>query len=350
MSGNQIVVYGSYGYTGKLIVEEGKKRGLDIMLAGRNGEALSQQSKDTGFPFSIVEIHETEKLEKLLAPAQLVIHCGGPFLFTAKRMVNACLATKTHYIDITGEIAVFEMLHKFDQAAQNASIMLLPGAGFDVVPSDCLALHTKERLPDATHLQLAFAMSGGGSSRGTAKTAVLGLGEGSRIRKDGKIVAVPLHEGLKKIDFGDFQTISARIPWGDVSTAFYSTGIPNISVYMGINNKIATFIKSTRWLNWLLKRRWLKGFLLKKIDKTTGPASETRNSSKSLLTCKVWNDEKLVESRMVAPNGYALTAISSITIAENTLSGNFKIGFQTPSLAYGSSFIQKIPGVTITDL
>ncbi|CAM4496393.1 MAG: hypothetical protein LEGION0403_FIIPPAGN_01689 [Legionella sp.] len=33
------------------------------------------------------------------------------------------------------------------------------------------------------------------------------------------------------IDFGKGEKLATTIPWGDVSTAFYTTGIPNIEVY-----------------------------------------------------------------------------------------------------------------------
>lgn len=347
---NQIVVYGSYGYTGSLIVERCKEQQLNIILAGRNEDRLKAQSKATGYPYQTVEIKETEKLVQLLEPATLVIHCGGPFQFTARHMIEVCLKTKTHYTDITGEIGVFELIASYDLKAKEAGIMLLPGAGFDVVPSDCLAAHLKKRLPNATHLELAFATSGAGSSRGTSKTAVLGLGEGSLVRHNGKITKVPLHEGLKEIDFVKFKTISARIPWGDVSTAFYSTGIPNVEVYMGINEKVARMIKLSRFFNWLLKKRWLKKFLLNKIDKTTGPDEDRRENAKSYLVGSVWNDTQKVQTQLAAPNGYTLTALSSVSIAMKILDGNFKTGFQTPSLAYGSDLILEFEGVERTDL
>lgn len=335
-SGNQIVVYGSYGYTGKLIVRECKARQLNVVLAGRNEDALKAQSKETGYPFQVVEIKESEKLRQLLEPATVVIHCGGPFLFTAKRMVQACIETKTHYTDITGEIAVFELLNQFSQKAKAAEIMILPGTGFDVVPTDCLALHLKNRLPNATHLELAFAMSGGGTSRGTSKTAVLGLGEGGRVRQDGKIVFVPLHEGIKEIDFMKFKTLAARIPWGDVSTAYHSTLIPNIEVYLGINRKIKWILKSTQYFNWLLKQRWLKGFLLKRMDKKEGPAESRRGTSKCYLVGKAWNESETIKSTMETPDGYSFTANSSASIVHKIINGNYKAGFQTPSSAYGA--------------
>jgi len=323
---------------------------MNIVLAGRNEARLIAQSKDTGYPYQVIEIKEAKKLVSLLNPAVLVIHCGGPFMFTAKHMIDACLETKTHYTDITGEIGVFELAASYDQKAKDAGIMILPGVGFDVVPSDCLAAHLKKRLPEATHLELAFATSGGGSSRGTSKTAVLGLGEGSLVRHEGKITKVPLHSGLKEIDYVKFTTISARIPWGDVSTAYHSTGIPNIEVYMGINDKVARMIKLSQFFNWLLKKRWVKKFLLKKIDQTTGPDKSKREIAKSYLVGLVWNNEKKAKTQLVTPNGYTLTALSSVSIANKILNGEFKTGFQTPSLAYGSDLILEFEGVKRVDL
>jgi len=162
MSSSQVVLYGSYGYTGKLIAQECKTKNINITLAGRNAEALQRQSTETGFAFEVVDIDDREALKKLLADKKLVIHCGGPFQFTSKQMVEACLETKTNYTDISGEFTVFEMLAAYDAKAKAAGIMIAPGIGFDVVPSDCLALHLKNRLPSATHLQLAFTMLKGG--------------------------------------------------------------------------------------------------------------------------------------------------------------------------------------------
>jgi short subunit dehydrogenase-like uncharacterized protein len=153
------VIYGSYGYTGTLIVDLCKQKNMQVVLAGRNREALQKQSETTGYPFEVVDSSDVEGLKRLLQPAAVVIHCGGPFKHTAKAMVEACLATQTHYTDITGEYQVFEMLAAMDAQAKSAGILVMPGTGFDVVPSDCLAAHLKSRLPSATHLQLAFAMA-----------------------------------------------------------------------------------------------------------------------------------------------------------------------------------------------
>src|SRR6267154_1014865 len=248
-----LIVYGSYGYTGQLIIEECKAKGVEVMLSGRNGEALAKQSALTGFPFEVADIQDTTGLCRVLEKGSMVIHAAGPFQFTAQRMAEACLITQKHYTDITGEISVFEMMAKLDAKANAAGITLMPGVGFDVVPSDCLALHLKNRLTSATHLQLAFASNKGGLSRGTSKTMIEGMGLGGAIRKEGKIIPVPLHEGITTINYGAFQLPSVRIPWGDVSTAFYSTGIGNIEVFRGADQGLIKQVKISRYLNWLLR-------------------------------------------------------------------------------------------------
>jgi short subunit dehydrogenase-like uncharacterized protein len=149
---SQVVVYGSYGYTGKLIVDLCKASNMEVVLAGRNEHSLKKQSEKTGYPYQVVESSDLAGLKKLLEPAALVIHCGGPFRYTAKTMSEACIATSTHYTDITGEYQVFESLPDLDKKAKELNITIMPGTGFDVVPSDCLALHLKNRLPSATHL------------------------------------------------------------------------------------------------------------------------------------------------------------------------------------------------------
>ena len=148
MRESKIILYGSYGYTGKLIAKECKAKNLSVILAGRNKEALQKQSDETGYPFDVVEVNNTVALKNLLTKGKLVIHCAGPFRHTAKAMADACLETKTHYTDITGEYQVFELLAGYDQKAKEAGITIMPGTGFDVVPSDCLALHLKNRLPN----------------------------------------------------------------------------------------------------------------------------------------------------------------------------------------------------------
>ncbi len=343
-----ILVYGAYGYTGQLIVEELLSKNHKPIIAGRNAEKVTQMASKYSLEGSVFEVSETDKLEKALSKVKVLIHCGGPFIYTAQDMVNACLKLGVHYIDITGEHEVFEMMYQLDSKAKKAGIMLLPGAGFDVVPSDCLALHLKQRLPDATHLQLAFSGTGGGISRGTMKTSITNMGKGSLIRVNGQLKRIPLGKTLT-VNFGEKTKKVANIPWGDVSTAYHTTGIPNIECYAGIKGAAGFGAKIA---NVLLKIDFIKNIAIKWVDKNVeGPTKEKRDQSKVYFWGKVWNEKKDSKvSLLTVPDGYTLTAYTAADAAIRTLNGEFNIGFMTPAKNFGKDYVLNFPNCSRIDL
>ncbi len=345
------IVYGSYGYTGELIIQGCKRQQFTVLLAGRDEAKLKAQSERHQYPFEVIEIADHPKLVSQLRRAQVLIHCGGPFQHTALAMVKACAEAQTHYTDITGEYQVFETLASMDSLAKNASILVMPGVGFDVVPSDCLALHLKNLLPDATHLQLAFTMGKGGLSRGTSKTMIEGMGNGSCIRENGKLKQISLGHKVQEINFGSFNKLTLCIPWGDIATAWRSTQIPNIEVYSGVS---AAAIKSARWSNylgWILRMSWLKKYLQKKVDRRhAGPSEERRNEGRSYLWGKVWNEKGAYKiARLETLNGYSLTAKTVVLIAQKLLNGSIREGYFTPAQYFGADLILEIESTVRTD-
>ncbi|MEQ8925608.1 MAG: saccharopine dehydrogenase NADP-binding domain-containing protein [Fulvivirga sp.] len=343
-----LLIYGSYGYTGKLIVEEALTKGLKPTLAGRNENAVKRQAEETKLDYLVFDLSEEDKLNAALANHKVIIHCAGPFIHTAKQVAEACIKNKTHYLDITGEFQVFEDFKAMSAKAEAAGVMLLPGAGFDVVPSDCLANHLKAKLPTATDLILAFTGLGGGLSRGTAKTMVENSHEGQTVRKNGKLVSSSI--STANINYGEFEQISLGISWGDISSAYFSTGIPNIEVFMGSHEKQIKQVKTMAWFRPLLKLRFVKNYLQKQIDKKpAGPSDEKREKGKMYLWGKVSIGNESVEARLNTPNGYTLTASTSVLIAKKILDENFKTGFQTPASAYGSGLILEVHDTKLTD-
>lgn len=342
-----IALYGSYGYTGRLIAEECRRLNLPVVLSGRNKQQLAEQSSQTGYPYEVCELHQHKALRKLLGNAALVIHCAGPFRHTATQMATACLDAGVHYTDITGEYEVFEKLAQYNQPARERNVMIMPGTGFDVVPSDCLALYLKNKLPDATHLQLAFTALKGGLSRGTRKSMIEGLGYPVKIRKNGALTDIQPGDKVMEVDFGTFRQMTLCIPWGDIATAWYSTGIPNIEVYAGASANLIKWARRMRYLNWLFKMHMIKNFLLRQADKKHNPSVDRIKEGKSYLWGRVWNEDGIsVEARLATLNGYLLTAKTSVVIAQKILNQNFKPGFQTPAMAYGPDLILEIKGTT----
>lgn len=347
----QFLLYGATGYTGQLIAEYAASFGLKPILAGRSEAKVKALAESLGLEYRVFDLADTAALDAALKETPVVLHAAGPFMFTAKPMLEACLRTGTHYLDITGEIAVFEMAVRMDKKAREAGIMLLPGAGFDVVPTDCLALHLKNRMPDATHLQLAFAGLGGGVSQGTAATMAENLGEGGAMRKDGKIVKVPMGHKSMIVPFRDKSLFVMSIPWGDVSTAYHSTGIPNIETYMGFSPSAYRWVKLQRYFNWLLRTSFVRNIVKKRIkERPAGPTPEQRARSKSFVWGRVSNAEgKVLEAQLVTPEGYTLTALTSLLIAKKVLNGNAPVGFQTPAKAYGEDLILEVEGAERID-
>ena len=347
MNNNQFILYGANGYTGKLIAEQARNYSLEPVLAGRNESAIKALAAELQLSYQIADINKPVELIKLLSGFPLVLHAAGPFRHTAKQMIEACLETKTHYIDITGEIPVFEMAKTYDKAAKDSRIMIMPGAGFDVVPTDCLALHLKNRMPDAVQLNLAFVTQGGGLSHGTAMTMAESLGEGGAARENGKIVHRPLGHKSRWIDILGKRFFVMTIPWGDIATGYHTTSIPNIDTYTGIKPGIHKFLKFQSLLNPILRSSFVRSIVKKQINnRSPGPSIEARKIASSLVWGEAINrNGTRITATLSCPDGYTLTSRSSLLIAQKILNRNYLPGYQTPGSAYGADLVLEIPGV-----
>jgi short subunit dehydrogenase-like uncharacterized protein len=341
-----LLIYGAYGYTGELIVEEAMRHGLRPTLSGRDYDRTAELAQRTGLLFEAVRLDDRTALDRLVGSHAVVIHAAGPFIHTVGPMADACLRNGTHYLDITGEIDVFAHCHGLDAKAKTAKVMLMPGTGFDVVPSDCLAAHLAARLPMATELRLAFYNTGR-SSRGTSLTVIESLGTGSRIRKEGKLVNVPLDHDIRAIDYDGTPRLSASIAWGDVYTAYLSTGIGNVKVYMAMPEKMIRSLRLNRYFGWVIGSKWFKKLAADKVRSgPAGPTPAQRKATRALLWGQATApDGTIVTSRLQTPEGYTLTARTAVAMAMQVLNGNFKAGYCTPSQLMGPDFIATIEGV-----
>ena len=344
------LIYGAYGYTGELICDHALSRGLRPVVAGRDADRVQRLADSRGLDARVVALDQPERLRRVLDEFEVVVHCAGPFSQTFEPMVEACLATSTHYLDITGEWQVFQGAAERCSRAEEAGIMLLPGVGFDVVPSDCLAAHLKERLPEASSLALGF-QNLGRPSRGTSRTAVEGMNGRGQVLRDGLLCQVPAAWKTRTIDFGRGPRLAATIPWGDVVTAWFTTGIPNVEVFMATSPRTLRFLRWSRWIGFLLQSSWMQGRLLRQVEtRPAGPDSDQRKTGQSLL----WGEAKspageIAVSRLVAPEGYSLTAATAVVLLERVLAGDWQPGFQTPGGLYGPDLILEIPGVERVD-
>jgi short subunit dehydrogenase-like uncharacterized protein len=346
------LLYGANGYTGRLIARYASDYGLKPLLAGRNREALEPLANSLNLPWRVLDLEDPADLDSILAEVDVVLHAAGPFRHTARPMMEACIRTRTHYLDITGEIAVFERAKSMHERAVEAGIMMMSGVGFDVVPTDCIALHLKNLLPDATHLKLAFGSVGGGLSHGTAITMAEGAGEPGAARVNGRIVPVPIGQKGIWVDFGIKKLFTMTIPWGDVSTAYTTTGIPNIETYTAIAPSTHRLLKYQWLFNWFLRLPFVRARSIRKIKaRPAGPDDARRERSRCLVWGEVTNAKgEIRRARLTGPEGYTLTAISSLIITRKVLEGSFKTGYQTPAGCYGEDLILEVPNVQREDI
>jgi short subunit dehydrogenase-like uncharacterized protein len=345
------LLYGANGYTGQLVARLAVERGLRPVLAGRDREKIRAQATELGFEHRAFDLNDSAALDAALDEVGAVLHCAGPFSRTSAAVAEGCLRTRTHYLDITGEIAVFESLAARDAQARAAGVTLLPGVGFDVVPSDCLAAHLKRRLPTATRLALAIRGTGR-VSRGTATTMVENIHRGGLVRRGGKFVPVPAAWRTRMIDFGRGPVKCTTIPWGDVSTAYHSTGIPDVEVYAALPTSARVAMIVSRPFKNLLATDAAQRFLKKRINaQPPGPSDEERARGHSYVWGEASDDAgNKKTSRLRGPEGYTLTAMTALASVLRVLQGHAPTGFQTPSKAFGPDFILEVEGVTREDL
>jgi short subunit dehydrogenase-like uncharacterized protein len=343
------MIYGANGYTGQLIARQARQQGLHPLLAGRNRESITAIAAETGFDSLVFKLEDTPAVDRALKGISIVLHCAGPFSATSQPMIEACLRNGCHYLDIPGEISVFANAYKQSDEARHADVVLMPGVGFDVVPTDCMAALLVRALPAATSLILAFE-SGGHMSPGTAKTSVEGLAGGGCIRQDGKLKWVPLAWKTREIPFGHGNRLAVTIPWGDVFTAYISTGVPDIEVYMAAPPSVIMQMKRMRMLKPLLSMQWVQNLMKRRIEKSvSGPEVDERQNTQMQL----WGEAgtangRSVSAKMTTPNGYDVTVSASLGIVEYLLTNDVEGGFYTPSLLMGAEYAASLPGVTVT--
>ncbi|MGD9092378.1 MAG: saccharopine dehydrogenase NADP-binding domain-containing protein [Anaerolineales bacterium] len=347
-----LLIYSSYGYSGNLIAEQAIERGLRPILAGRDENKLRAQGKVLDLQYNAFSLEEKAALEAALDEVEVVLHCAGPFRHTYQAMVEACLRTNTHYLDIAGELPVLESIALRDQDAHSAGVMLLPAVGFDVVASDCLVAHLKNRLPSASHLVLAIQSIGSRPSHGTALTAIEFLKDSGFIRRDGTLIPEPIGQRRLQVDFGSGPMEVVSVPWADLCTAYHSTGIANIETYHTFAGSMRRTLTASQYLGWFFSSQAVRSLMKRAIlAGPSGPTTEILGRGRSHLWAQVTNAQgEAATARLHTPAGYKFTAIGAIAIVEKVLHGELRPGFQTPATAYGPDFVMEVDDVQREDL
>ncbi len=347
---SRLLVYGATGFVGEHIARAAVGSGIPTILAGRDAAKLALMAAEIGAERRAFGVADAAATGEALEGVAVVLNCAGPFKYTAEALAGGCLRAGVPYLDITGEIPVFEALQAKDGEAKARGVMLLPGAGFDVVATDCLALHLKRRLPSATRLRLAFQSAGpAGMPPGTQRTAIELINYGDRIRRNGRLTR-PDRRVAISVDFGSGPVEAAPIPWGDVFTAFYSTGIPNIEAYIAAPPPLRRQLAVMRAIAPVAYWAPVRDLLLMGVR--PGPIAALRARTLTHVWGEVADDQgRIASARLHGPEaGVEWTTAAALGAARKALNGLAPAGYQTPASAYGPDFVLEAQGVIREDV
>lgn len=229
-----LVIYGANGFVGAEAARAATSRGLHPVLAGRDETAVTGVARTLGVESRVFALSDANEVRAGLNGTAVVLNMAGPFVRTYRPLVEACLDVGAHYVDITGEMDVLIGMGRYASAAEDSGVMLMPGAGLDSVPADCLAAELQGRLPAATRLRLGLQTTGpAGLPPGTKRT-MIGLAHlPDRVIRDGQVVEAGGPTTMK-IDFGRGPVTAVRYQAADTLVAYRTTGIVDIEAYVAL--------------------------------------------------------------------------------------------------------------------
>jgi short subunit dehydrogenase-like uncharacterized protein len=317
------MLYGAAGYTGTLIAERARAGGHQPLLAGRSAPAISALAERLDLPYLEVGLDDPAALGAALAGVDLVLNAAGPFLHSAEPLAEACLAAGVHYLDIGNELQAFRTLYDLDQRARQEGVAIIPGVGFGVIATNCLARHVSEAVAGAAVIEVASRAAVAQAGPGVAASRSENMPFGGWIRRAGHLESLPLGSGIVTVSFPDGPGNVMPLPTGDLEAAFQATGARDVTAYAAVpgapsppaSGAMAPDPSAFRSFGW------------------------ARATSPGGATAEAW---------LQAGESYAFTAAASIRAVEATFARS-PSGAVSPAAAFGADFALTIPGTTRTD-
>lgn len=347
----RILIYGATGYTGRLIAEHARHVESPPVIAGRSAHRVQALAAELGLEGRAIAFDQSKALDDAISDIGVLINAASPFAKTAPALIESCLRTGTHYLDVTGELDVFQDAFRYDELANKRGIMIMPGVGLGIVASDCLAMHVAAGVPNAKYLRIGL-LPPVSLSQGSIRTAFgLSVSQVS-IRRNGRLISVPAGRFQRDFDYGDGKRESIAVSWADVFTAYYSTGIRNIEAYFetGFASRMVYHLGSAvaDALRQAPVERW-PGAAARTLFQS--PSEQLRKKDRCVIVAEAedsWRRRSC--ARLETPDGYSFTAQSATAIAERVRCGDFLPGFQTPGKLYGADFVLSMEGTSRVDL
>lgn len=322
----KLMIYGASGYTGAMIARHAQEAGLQIIVAGRDGEKLAAMALKMDVAFRAFSLDDPDTIDSALEDIDVLINCAGPFMYTAKPLITAAIRQKVHYLDVAAELDSYQFAEIFDDVAVSAGVMLLPGCGGSVAMLGCLAAHAAAEIKNPTRISLALHVTGT-MSRGSAVSASENLSTECLLRRNGQLMQRESTE-LQNFDFGKGPQACFPVTLPDVITIWKATEIPDIETFVYLSGE---------------------GFPQGNLaDLPDGPTAQEREGSRYQAVAEVMNaDGDTLRMLLDTVNGYSFTALAAAEAGRRVLAGECRPGFHTPAGLFGKHFAETIADTRI---
>jgi menaquinone-9 beta-reductase len=345
------MIYGATGYTGTLIARESVELECEVVLGARDPERLATVARSLALPFRAFSLDDSSAIDAALDDIDIVLNAAGPFVATSEALIASCLTTRTHYLDVAGELTVFLAAHRHDAASRERGIMIMPGAGFLIVASDCLAADIATVAPGAKYLRLGLTQSTM-FSRSSLKTLFGEARDRVVITQAKNLTQIRVGRLERQFDYGEGPRTSLAVTLADVFTAHLTTGIQNIEGYVEASPGVRTGMAFAMGFGAALGATQLR----KVVDFGLSawperPLAVARGAAKQVVVAEAEDNWRRTRRlRITTDDGYSFTARAAKAILQRAICGDLATGFQTPGKLYGPSLALSIPGTCREDL
>lgn len=329
------ILYGAGGAAGRFIATHAVALGLEPILAGREGGGVESLAERLGLRHRVFGLDE--RLEAELSDAALLVNCAGPAATTSAPLIDACLRTGTHYVDLCNEPLALKHALACDARAKSRGILIVPGVGFSVIPSDCLVRRLHALMPAGERLELAIAADLRLTSGAVASMLHM-LEQGPLVRRGGRLVRLA-RPGTRSIVFGRRSVPCVTMPTVELAAAHAATGIPNITVFVRSVDR-----RGETWSDYDRIRAMLRAGL--ELQSGGSPGSQANER------CGVWarlskGAGEHAEATLDLPEPLAFTATALCELVCQFLEGELPRTSGATTLAglLGPDFVLDLPGV-----
>jgi short subunit dehydrogenase-like uncharacterized protein len=139
-----ILVYGATGYTGRLVAEHlaktyGAGGEVKWAMAGRDARKLTAVRDEIGAPAATpliaADSDDATALRAMCERARCIVTTVGPYQLYGSKLVAACAATGTDYLNLSGESNWMRaMIDAHEAEAKRSGARILFSCGFDSIP------------------------------------------------------------------------------------------------------------------------------------------------------------------------------------------------------------------------